>query len=204
MDERSRNTLLAIVTVVSLLPLGWLVVDIALSRLGPNPIREIQIRTGTYTLVVLLASIACTPAYTLTGVRAVFGLRRSLGLYAFIYAALHFLNLVAVDYLLDLKSLWRDIAQKPYIVVGFGAFFILLTLAITSTSGWKARLGKNWKRLHRLVYAAGVLAVLHYLWQVKATVPGPFIAGASLGLLLLLRVPAIERLAVKHIPWRAA
>jgi sulfoxide reductase heme-binding subunit YedZ len=159
--EKSRFRLaLALVHVLSLAPLAFLALDFYRGTLGPNPIREIQIRTGSYTLFLLVASLACTPLHTLTGLSRILDLRRVLGLYAFSYATLHFMNLVGLDYLFDFKALWLDIAEKRYILAGFPAFLILLVLAITSTAGWKRRLAKNWKRLHRLVYLAGVLGVL--------------------------------------------
>jgi sulfoxide reductase heme-binding subunit YedZ len=187
-----------------LAPLALLVIEYYVGRLGPNPIREIQLRTGSYTLFLLVASLACTPLYTLTGISRVLDLRRVLGLYAFSYAALHFMNLVGLDYQFDFEALWRDIAEKRYILAGFPAFLVLLILAITSTTGWKRRLGKNWKRLHRLVYLAGVLAVLHYFWQVKVSVPGPTVYAAILVVLLLLRLPVAERLAARRLPWRTS
>jgi sulfoxide reductase heme-binding subunit YedZ len=203
--EKSRSRLVfTAVHVLCLAPLALLVIEYYVGRLGPNPIREIQLRTGSYTLFLLVASLACTPMYTLTGISRVLDLRRVLGLYAFSYAALHFMNLVGLDYQFDFEALWRDIAEKRYILAGFPAFLVLLILAITSTTGWKRRLGKNWKRLHRLVYLAGVLAVLHYFWQVKVSVPGPTVYAAILVVLLLLRLPVAERLAARRLPWRTS
>jgi len=204
MEKSQFRLVLVVVHVLSLAPLALLALDFSLGRLGPNPIREIQLRTGSYTLFLLVASLACTPLYTLTGILRILDLRRVLGLYAFGYASLHFVNLAGLDYLFDFKALWADIAEKRYILAGFPAFLILLVLAITSTAGWKRRLGKSWKRVHRLVYLAGVLAVLHYFWQVKVRVPGPVIYGVILAALLLLRLPAAERLAARRLPWRAS
>ncbi len=203
--EKSRFRLVLVaVHVLSLAPLALLALDFSLGTLGANPIREIQLRTGSYTLFLLVASMACTPLYTLTGISRILDLRRVLGLYAFAYAALHFMNLVGLDYLFDFKALWADIAEKRYILAGFPAFLILLVLAVTSTAGWRRRLGKNWKRLHRLIYIAGVLGVLHYFWQVKIRVPGPVIYGVILAALLLLRLPIAQRLAARRLPWRAS
>ena len=204
MDRQRFRVAFALVNILSLLPLLLMLLDFASSRLGPNPIREIQLRTGRYTIFLLMTSLACTPLYTLTGFVKALDLRRTLGLYAFFYATLHFLNLVGLDYMFDLKSLWQDVGEKRYILAGFPAYLILLTLAITSTTGWKKRLGRNWKRVHRLVYAAGILAVVHYFWQVKIQVPGPLIYGGILALLLLLRLPGLEEFAERHLPWRAA
>ena len=204
MDRQRFRVVLVFVNILSLLPILLMLLDFSAGRLGSNPIRETQLRTGRYTLFLLMTSLACTPLYTLTGLARILDLRRTLGLYAFSYATLHFLNLVGLDYMFDFKSLWRDIGEKRYILAGFPAYLILLTLAITSTADWKRRLGKNWKRVHRLVYVAGILAVVHYFWQVKIKVPGPLIYGGILALLLLLRLPALQELADRHLPWRNA
>ena len=202
MDKRRFRLVLVLVNVLSLIPLAWLLLDAAFGRLGPNPIQVVQLRTGSYALFLLTSSLACTPLYTLTGISRFLDLRRTLGLYAFLYAALHFLNLIGLDYQFDLRALWFDVGKKRYIVAGMPAFVILLVLAVTSTSGWKRRLGKNWKRLHRFVYLAGILAVVHYFWQVKIKVPGPLIYGSILAFLFVLRLPWLERVASKRLPWR--
>ncbi|MFC1874516.1 sulfite oxidase heme-binding subunit YedZ, partial [Chloroflexota bacterium] len=162
-----------------------------------NPIQEIQLRTGRYALILLMLSLTPTPIHKLTGLTQVLALRRTLGLYAFVYTCLHLLNFVGLDYGFNLAWLWADISEKRYVVVGFGAFLILLILAITSTRGWKQRLDRNWKRLHRLVYIGGALAVLHYLWQVKLDLRAPLIYGAIIVLLLLLRIPKVGEAAGK-------
>lgn len=178
----------------ALLPLILLVWDFTQGQLTANPIREIQLRTGRYTLLLLTLSLACTPVYNFTGLRQALLLRRPLGLYAFAYACLHLLNFVGLDYGFKFTLLWADIDEKRYIVVGFLAFLVLLALAVTSTRGWVKRLGKNWQRQHRLVYAAGILAVLHYLWQVKVYINAPFIYGTIIVLLRLLRIPLLSRM----------
>ncbi len=200
MDKHWSRLLLVLVNILCVLPFVLLAFDAALGRLGPNPIREVQLRTGSYALFILTSSLACTPLYSLTGVSRFLELRRTLGLFAFFYAALHFINLVGIDYQFDFKALWLDVGEKRYMLAGMPAFVILLALAITSTAGWKRRLGKNWKRVHRLVYLAGILAVVHYFWQVKVRVPGPLIYGSVLALLLLLRLPAVEKLAARRRP----
>lgn len=187
---------------VALLPLMLLAWDFWRHGLGANPIREIQLRTGIGAMLLLTATVACTPIHTATGIRVVLRLRKTLGLYALLYAGLHFLNLVGLDYLFDIGSLWRDVALKRYILAGFPAFLMLLALGITSTDGWRRRLGPRWKWLHRLVYPAAILGVAHYFWQVKIEVPGPAIYGGILALLLLARLPVVERLAARHLPWR--
>ena len=119
-------------------------------------------------------------------------MRKALGLYAFLYASLHLLNFVGLDYGFDLGFIAQDaLLDKPYILAGLLALLILLPLAITSTRGWMKRLGRNWKRLHQLVYGAGVLAVLHFFWQAKVAERWePLLYGLALALLLIGACPA--------------
>jgi len=116
-----------------------------------------------------------------------------LGLYTFAYASLHFLNFVGLDYGFDFALIWQDIAGKRFVVAGFAAFLILLTLAITSSSGWKKRLGENWKRVQRLIYAAALLGALHFVWQAKADLGVPLIYTGIIVLLLVVRIPKIAK-----------
>ncbi len=186
--------LLHLVLLLPSIVIAW---DYTQGQLTANPIQEIQLRTGRYALILLMLSLAPTPIHRLTGFRQVLALRRTLGLYAFAYACLHLLNFVGLDYGFNFAWLWADIAEKRYVVAGFGAFLILLALAVTSTRGWQRRLGSNWKRLHRLVYAAGALAVVHYLWQTKLDIRAPLLDVAIIVLLLLLRIPGVSEAASK-------
>lgn len=200
MKRLKKDWLLILMHVLALLPLAVIIWDYFHDQLTVNPIQELTFRTGSYALIALVLSLACTPINTITGFRQVIPLRRWLGLYAFFYACLHFLIFVGLDYGFNLGWIWQELSEKRYVLVGFAAFLILLPLAITSTKGWMRRLGKNWKRLHRLVYLAGILAVVHYLWVVKADATEPLLYGAVLGLLLLVRVPAVTRrlAALRH------
>ena len=177
-----------------LVPLAVLLWDFATDNLTVNPIQEATERTGKTALIILLLSLACTPARNLLGIRQVLPLRRPLGLYAFLYALLHFLIFLWLDYGLDLELIQEAIVEKRYVLVGFTAFLILLALAATSTKGWMRRLGKSWKKLHRLVYLAALLAVLHFVWLVKSDIREPLMYGAILGLLLLIRLPVVRKL----------
>jgi methionine sulfoxide reductase heme-binding subunit len=180
---------------VSLLPLAWIGWDIATNNLSANPIQEVTQRTGLYAIILLLAALGCTPLNTLLGWKRVLTLRRPLGLYAFLYAVIHFVIFVAIDYGFDRELIWQAIAEKPYVLVGFTAFLLLTPLAITSTKGWQKRLGKNWKRLHQLVYLAILLVVLHFIWLSKTILfPLPYAIIAIL--LLALRIPPIRQFVV--------
>jgi len=159
-----------------------------------DPVAETTSRTGSAAILMLVLSLACTPVNTLFGLRQVVTARKPLGLYAFLYASLHLLNFIGVDYGFSLRAFLDDaLLQKRFMIVGFSAFLILLPLAITSTKGWMKRLGRNWKRLHQLVYLAGIFAVLHYLWLVKIDITKPVIYGAILALLLVLRLPVVRQ-----------
>ena len=152
--------------------------------LGADPVAEIEHRLGTWALRLLLITLAVSPLRQWTGQPQLLRFRRMLGLYAFLYATLH----LAAYLVLDLRGYWEiileDIARRPYITVGFTAWLLLLPLAVTSTKGWIRRLGRNWARLHKLVYAVGVLAVLHFWWLVKSDIREPLLYAAILAVLL--------------------
>lgn len=195
-----RRHLRLLVHLGALLPLGWLVWDFFTGDLTVNPIQEASQRTGDAALVILLLTLACSPAASILGLKEALKVRRALGLYTFLYAALHFLIFVGLDYGFRIALIWDALVEKRFILAGFAAGVILLALAATSFDWWKRRLGKYWKRLHRLVYLAGGLAVLHYLWAVKGDVRLPLVAGGTLGLLFLLRISLIKRalILIRH------
>lgn len=187
------NWLRIITHIGALSPLALLIWDYWRDQLTVNPIQEITLRTGKYALVLLVLSLACSPISTVFGFKRVLRLRRPLGLYAFMYVSLHFLTFVGLDYGFDWTLLREAIFEKRFALVGFAAFLILLPLAITSTKGWMRRLGKLWKRLHRWVYLAALLAVLHFVWLVKSDIREPLVYGAVVVLLLFVRIPGIRR-----------
>ena len=162
----------------------WEVWQTGNDALGADPVAEIEHRLGLWALRLLMATLAITPLRQLTGHAVLVRFRRMLGLYAFFYACLHF----SAYLVLDLRGYWtlifEEIAKRPYITVGFSAWLLLLPLAVTSTKGWIRRLGRNWARLHNLVYAAGVRAVLHFWWLVKSDIREPLLYAAILAVLL--------------------
>lgn len=188
-----KNWLLVAAHVGSLVPCVLLVWDYAQGTLGFNPIQEATFRTGKDALLLLVLSLAITPLHTLTGWARLVPLRKWFGLYAFFYVCLHFLIFLGLDYVFNLQLIYQAIFEKPYALVGFVAFLLLLPLAITSTKGWMKRLGKNWKRLHRLVYAAMVLGLLHYSWVQKADIREPLIWSGVVVVLYALRLPPVRR-----------
>jgi sulfoxide reductase heme-binding subunit YedZ len=177
----------------ALIPLVWLIWDFWQGNLGPDIIREATLRTGKAALILLVASLACTPINTVFGYKPILRLRRPFGLYSFMYASIHFAIFIGVDYGFNFSLLQDALFEKRYALVGFATGLILLALAITSTVGWQRRLKKNWKRLHRLAYGAGILAVVHFIWLVKQGVLEPWIWAIGVVFLLFLRVPIIKR-----------
>ena len=183
----------AAVHIGALLPLMLLLFDWTRDNLTFNPIQALELRTGKYALVLLILALACTPLNTVFGFRQALKVRRALGLYAFFYASIHFLIFIGLDYQFDLALLQEAIFEKKYALVGFTAGLILLSLAITSTRGWMKRLGKTWTRLHKFVYLAGILVIVHYVWLVKSDIRTPLLYGALVLVLLILRIPYFRR-----------
>ena len=182
------------------IPLLLLAFKAATGDLGFNPIDTVTDLTGSSALIILILSLAVTPTNIVTGWRPVLKLRKSLGLWAFGYAALHFSTYIGLDYGLNWQSIVQDsLLKKRYVFVGFTALLLLVPLALTSTKAAMKRLGKNWKRLHRLVYVAAGLAVLHFLWLVKIDRTEPLIYATILSVLLLIRVPPVRK---RIISWR--
>jgi sulfoxide reductase heme-binding subunit YedZ len=169
-------------------PLAKLVADGARGALGANPIEQVMNRLGWWTLAMLALSLAATPAHELLGVSWPVRLRRMVGLFAFFYGSLHLTTYLVLDQFFAWHEIAADIAKRPFITVGFAAWLVLFPLAVTSTKRWVRRLGyARWKRLHRGVYLAAGLGVLHFVWRVKADLRQPSIFAAVIGTLLLLR-----------------
>jgi sulfoxide reductase heme-binding subunit YedZ len=157
--------------------------------LGANPIEVITHATGDWTLRLILITLAITPLRRISRQYWLIGVRRMVGLFAFFYATLHFFTYIWLDKFFDWHEMVKDIAKRPFITVGFSAFVLMIPLAATSTA-WAIRKmgGKNWQRLHRLIYVSAMLGVVHYLWLVKADHTKPIEYGIVLGVLLAYRV----------------
>lgn len=173
----------------ALVPLARLVWKALHDGLGANPIEFITHSTGDWTLILILTTLSITPLRRITRQYWLIGVRRMVGLFAFFYGTLHFLTYIWLDKFFDLHAMVKDIAKRPFITVGFSAFVLLVPLALTSTA-WSIRQlgGKNWQRLHRLIYLTGILAVVHYYWLVKADHRKPIEYALALSVLLLYRV----------------
>ena len=179
---------------------AWLVFDYFTGRLTINPIQAATQRLGKDALIFLTLTLANTPVRILTGYRALLKARRTMGLYTFFFACAHLLMFIGVDYHFNFGLLLADVASKKYVWVGLATFLILASLALTSTDGWKVRLRKNWTKLHKLVYAAGVLVILHYAWakkgdlfSLRGDIGQPLAFGLVILILLVLRLPPIRK-----------
>jgi sulfoxide reductase heme-binding subunit YedZ len=177
-----------------LFPLLWLALDYAAGNQSFTFNRTAILRTGSAGLILLVASLACTPISWLFRWPRAVQVRRALGLYAFLHISLHLLTYALLENGLDLELVWRDLGERRAMSIGLAAFVALIPLALTSTRGWQRRLGKNWKALHRLVYLAALLSVLHYLWLDRDFITEPVIYGVIVGVLLALRLPAVRGL----------
>ena len=182
-----KRTAKVLLFLAALVPAGLLVRGIFTGDLGINPAETIQLETGRWTFKFLLLTLAVTPVRRLTGWNVVIQFRRMLGLFAFFYATLHFSSYWAFDLVFAFGRLFTDIAKRPFILMGFLAWLAMLPLAITSTKGWIRRLGRNWARLHMLIYVAAVCAAIHFAWKVKVFTGDPVIYAAVVAVLLAFR-----------------
>ena len=184
-----------VVFVNSLIPLVLLLTDLYRGRVGPNPLEFVTRTTGMLALVFLSVTVAITPLRRIFGVNSLVKFRRMLGLFAFFYGLLHLVTYVWFDRQFDVAGTIKDVAQRPFILVGMTAFLLMLPLAITSTNRMVKRLGgKRWARLHTLVYVAAILGAVHFWMLVKSDVRLPL----TFGFIILFLLG--YRLLVKYFP----
>jgi methionine sulfoxide reductase heme-binding subunit len=176
-----------LVLTLCLLPLAWLPWAAATGGLGANPIEAVTHHTGIWALRLLIVTLAVTPVRRLTGWPALVRHRRTFGLFAFFYAALHLTTWMALDQFFAFGRMAEDLVKRPFITAGMVSFLLLLPLAITSTAGMIRRLGRRWRTLHRLVYVAAVTAVIHFWWVVKADFREPRLWALALSVLFGFR-----------------
>jgi methionine sulfoxide reductase heme-binding subunit len=167
---------------------AWWLRD-GLRGLGANPIERVLLHTGWWALILLLVALAVTPLRKITGLNQLTRLRRTLGLFAFFYATLHLAIYIGLDQLFAWAYILEDLLERPFITVGFLAWLLLLPLALTSNRASIVRLGRRWVLLHKLVYLAAPLAVIHYFWRVRADTRAPLLFVATLVVLMALRIP---------------
>jgi methionine sulfoxide reductase heme-binding subunit len=200
------------VHIAAWIPLVVLIVDAANNNLTFNPIQAATQRTGDTAIILLGLSLACSPLSTYSGWKDAIKLRRALGLYAFMYAALHFYLFVGADFNFQLRFIVPEFLQKYYLWAGLPAFLVLCALAATSFRWAMRRMGKNWKRLHRYIYLGAILVVAHLALVIKGDffrlggdVWKPVVAAIIIGSLLIVRIPPVRRglLSLKHLGARA-
>ncbi|GAB4345068.1 MAG: sulfoxide reductase heme-binding subunit YedZ [Gammaproteobacteria bacterium] len=171
--RRLGKPLLFVLCIVPVAELAWLAYN---GGLGANPIEYLSRATGDWTLRLLLITLAITPLRKITGWNGVMRFRRMLGLFAFFYATLHLMIYLVLDQFFAWGHIIEDIAERPYITIGFTAYLLLVPLALTSTNAAMRRLGgRRWQRLHRLAYVAALAGIVHFLWLVKADLTEPLV-----------------------------
>jgi sulfoxide reductase heme-binding subunit YedZ len=177
-----------------------LLIDFFTHNLTANPIQALEQRTGRHAITLLVLSLACSPLNNMFGWRELIKRRRALGLYTFLYATIHVIIFVDLDYGLAWSLIIQTILEKPYIIVGVLSFLMLIPLAFTSFNIWKVRLGKNWKRLHQMVYLIAPLAILHYAWgkkgdffELRGDIIRPLIYGVIVIIFLTMRIPQVRK-----------
>ena len=198
---KPKITWLQVVThILGWLPVAWILYDYFGGRLSVNPIQDIERRLGRLGIYFLIATLACTPLSTLFGWREFLKRRRALGLYTFMYISLHVMVFAGLDYGFNLSQVFTLITQKLYLVVGTIALLMLIPLAVTSFDYFIRRMGKNWKRLHWLIYPAAIISLLHYalaqkgdLFALRGNVLKPFLLGMLMIFLLVIRISSIRR-----------
>ena len=195
-DQTVRRVVKPAIFVLCLGPVAWYGWLAFTGGLGANPIEATNRYYGEWGLRFLLIALAVTPLREAFGFKVLARFRRLIGLYAFFYVFLHLTSYIALDQFFDLAAIWGDIVKRNFITVGMVAFVMLVPLAVTSTIGWQKRLGgKSWQRLHRVVYAAGILGVIHFYMMIKADFREPLIYAAILATLLGWRI--FKRLKTK-------
>lgn len=177
------------------------------SALGPDPTKLMEHETGRLALMILLFTLTVTPLRRLFQVNRIQRVRRMLGVWSFVYAVAHVVIYLTLDQLCysvetcQFPTIWEDLTRRPFIFVGMTAFAILTLLALTSTTGWMRRLGRNWQRIHRLVYVAASVAIVHFAWGQKADISEPLWWGSYLVAILALRVVfAVRKRAARLVP----
>ncbi|MCK5897033.1 MAG: sulfoxide reductase heme-binding subunit YedZ [Cocleimonas sp.] len=173
--------LVFIVLLMPALHLGW---SFWQEALGANPLEAIIRGLGDWALRILLLTLAISPLRRLTGLGQLLRLRRMVGLYAYFYAILHLIGYLWFEQFFDWIEIWFDIVERPFITIGMLSILLLTPLAITSTKGMMRRMGKNWKRLHFLVYPIALFSVIHFFWMVKLDISEPTLYAVILAVLL--------------------
>ena len=186
--QQLQRWLKPIAFVICFSPMAWLVWQLLHDMLGANPIEAFTRKSGEWGLRFLLLTLAMTPLRRMLGQGWPIRYRRMLGLFCFFYISIHLLSYIVLDQFFDWSEIYADILKRPFITIGMTAYTLLIPLAVTSNKAMMKRLGRNWQRLHRLVYIIAICGVLHYFWLVKADLLWPMVYGVILVMLLAFRL----------------
>jgi sulfoxide reductase heme-binding subunit YedZ len=204
-SPRAIHRLYLLLFALCLLPFLRLLLAAALNALRPDPVTLLAQATGSWSLKLLLLTLAFTPLRKLTGWHWLIRLRRTVALFTFFYVCLHFMTYLVFEQFFDWKEIGMDILRRPYVTAGFLSFALMVPLAVTSTNAMMRRLGgRRWKTLHRLTYLVAILAVFHYFWLVKRDVTAPSIYGLVLMILFAARIvdrPYKETWIAGRVEW---
>ena len=174
--------------ILSTIPFLLILYKIYFNKLGPEPVKEITHFTGEWTLIFICLTLSMSPLKRFTNLSIWISFRRTLGLFIFFYATLHLLTYIGLDYRFDWQPIFDDVIKKKYVFIGFTAWLLLVPLAITSSQKMMKLLKKNWKKIHRLIYAIAIFGSLHYIWLSKTIFFKPLIYFIIIVVLLLLRI----------------
>ncbi|MGZ5027359.1 MAG: sulfite oxidase heme-binding subunit YedZ [Methylobacter sp.] len=188
--KKSQEPIKAFVFILSLLPFILLADNAINGRLGPNPIEALHFGFGDWALRFLCITLALTPIKIITGYNKPMYYRRMMGLFTFFYATMHLLVFAVLDLSLSWDAFKDEVPKSPYILMGLLTYLLLVPLALTSTKKMQKWLGRNWVKLHCLVYVAGPTALVHYFWLVKKDYSEPLVYAMVIGVLLGIRVVA--------------
>ena len=159
-----------VIFLLALIPFLYLLIKALQNDLGPDPAQTLSIETGEWTLRFLFLTLAITPLRQTFGIVEIARLRRMIGLFTFFYATIHLVSWMAFILGFRWFAIAEELVDRPYITIGFAAYMILFSLGVTSTNSMVRRLGRNWKRLHKLIYLASVLAIIHLLWILRTDI----------------------------------
>ncbi len=181
------------VFIFCLWPLGTIILDVYYNNLGAEPVKKVMNHFGEWTLIFICLTLSMSPLKRITNLSFWIKFRRMLGLFVFFYATIHLLTYVGLDYRFDWEPIINDVLKKKYIFIGFSAWLLLIPLAITSSQKMIKILGRNWKNLHKLVYAIAIFGSLHYIWLSKTIFFKPLIYTLIIVVLIALRIKIKKR-----------
>lgn len=196
--KSTRGQLIA--GLLCLIPLAAMLLALQTNALSANPIQDMTLRTGRTAVILLLISLTCTRLKNLLGLSALMPVRKTLGLFAFFYAALHFYIFAGLDFEFNPTWILAEIQQKPFIQIGLAALLLLISLAVTSLQKLQKKMGRSWLRLHRLVYPITALAIWHYCLASKGDILLPLIYALIFVILMLFRIPPLSKISIGSRP----